>query len=491
MRPRVCIFAEATPFTWVGHYVRAFRRCCDVFTIGPAPTAEDLARWGLTHLADRVMPNDVTCDLGQLRDPERLLPEGWAPDLAVAIASNGRPACTQAHRLGCPTAFLSIDTWQCLVDFEHARHYDLVFVAQREFVQPMRDLGAGHAAWLPLAADPRAHHPVDAAPAHDLVFVGHADAVAHRERAALLERLGGELDCVREARVFGEDYCRAMARGRLAFNRSAMEDLNMRVFEALAMGHCLLTDRQAARNGLLDLFEEDHHLAAYADGDELLQRARELLADPERRGAIAEAGRAEVLARHTYGHRVQAILDAAGALPPRDPRAARGMLALLPRRPGRVVDLGMRSGATRHALARLGAADFSGVGEGAPAARYDAVHPWPGEGLAADTVLVGDLDALPDPVDAALCRAHALLPPGGALLLAGTGLPDGPEALTAWLRARDFHLVRGHGGSGGTVLLARKRTRRLRAVLLDFEARFSVREGAYAPGGLDGLPEDA
>jgi len=503
MPPRVCILAETTPFGWVTHYVRAFRRCCDVFTVGPAPSADDLARWGLSHLAHLVEPNDVTVDLGELEDLATVLPGGWAPDLVVAIACNGRPAYLTTQRLECPSVFISIDTWQCLVDYEHARHYDLVFVAQREFVPAMRAMGARHVTWLPLAADPEVHCPVEAEADHDLVFVGTANAVAHRERAALLERLAAEFTCHRECGAYGEDYRRAFARGRLAFNRSAMEDLNMRVFEALAMGRCLLTDRQAARNGLLDCFEDGKHLITYDGEADLLTKARRYLSDEAARAAIGAAGRAEVLAHHTYDHRVRAIFDTvAEHAIHTGPRPVHGLLAYLPRIPGVVVDVGLTSRATKHALRRLGAKRFVGLAvSGASSvstSRYDAVAPWPGEGLRADTALVADPAGLPGSLDDALRQMHALLEDGGALVLvlsdrvlSERGLSPDSESLTPWLRARDFHMLHGTRAEGGAVVVARKRTRRLREILTDFEDRFSAVEGAFEAGALDCVPEDA
>ncbi len=503
MPPRICILAETTPFAWVAHYVRAFRRCAEVFTVGPSPSAEDLARWGWSHLVHLVEPNDVTLDLGDLADPRTVLPGGWTPDLVVAIASNGRPACHALHLLDCPSVFVSVDSWQCLADFEDARYYDLVFVAQREFVAPMRAMGARHVQWLPLAADPEVHRPVEGEPDHDMAFVGNADAVAHRERAALLHRLQRHFTIHRENHVLGEDYCRAFARGKLAFNRSAMEDLNMRVFEALAMGRCLITDRQAKRNGLLDLFEENSHLVTYANETELFSKIRRFLDDETGRHAIAAAGRAEVLARHTYDHRVRTILDVVAGCKARvDPPAKHGLLACLPRIPGVVVDVGLASRASKYLLRRHGATRFIGLGvpdgKGKPSpSRYDEMRPWPGNGLLADTALVADISALPGTPEEALRAVHTLLTEGGCMVLAlpapglaALGLRADNDALTAWLRARDFHLVHGRHSAGGVILAARKRTRLLREVLGDFENRFSAAEGAFEKGYLDHIPAD-
>jgi spore maturation protein CgeB len=55
-------------------------------------------------------------------------------------------------------------------------------------------------------------------------------------------------------------------------------------------------------------------VATYADGDDLRARVDRLLADPEAAATAARHGRALVLAGHTFGHRVDALLATVAAL---------------------------------------------------------------------------------------------------------------------------------------------------------------------------------
>jgi hypothetical protein len=144
MALRVCILAEANPFTWVPHFVRAFRSQCDVITIGPTPSDDALTSWNLQSKKELITKNDVTVNLGNITDLHNLLPKNWIPDLVVAISSNSVPAFRNTANLPCPSVFLSIDTWQCLQDYEHAPYYDHTFVAQREFVLHLRDVGSSN-----------------------------------------------------------------------------------------------------------------------------------------------------------------------------------------------------------------------------------------------------------------------------------------------------------------------------------------------------------
>jgi spore maturation protein CgeB len=50
---------------------------------------------------------------------------------------------------------------------------------------------------------------------------------------------------------------------RIVFNRSIRDDLNMRVFEALACGSMLLTNALPPESGQEELFVDGTHLATY------------------------------------------------------------------------------------------------------------------------------------------------------------------------------------------------------------------------------------
>jgi len=96
-----------------------------------------------------------------------------------------------------------------------------------------------------------------------------------------------------------------LARSRVVVNRhiEAAEGWanNMRLYESTGMGALLLTE-QAPNLG--SLFEPGAEVAAYADENQLVALLGELLADDERRAAIAAAGRERTLREHTYAHRI-------------------------------------------------------------------------------------------------------------------------------------------------------------------------------------------
>lgn len=523
---RVAVLARVAPWSWTAHYIHAFRAVCDVRVIGPEPDPATLRRLARAEVAVDAPAVDITCNFDDPPPLESLWPADWQPDLVVGIAPLGGAALHPGvHTLDCPTAFLSIDTWQCLGDYEEARRYDAVFCAQREFVAAFHAAGARHAFWLPLACDPQVHRLPDIAPDHDVAFAGSTSQPIHAARRALLDALQPQCTVLHDENLFGDAAGALQARGRLAFNHCAVQEVNMRVFEALAMGRPLLCNDDAVQNGLTDLFEDGQHLRLYHDAPSLCTAARQLLDDPAEAARIAAAGQAEVWARHTYVHRVEALLTAIAGLvrgddaywhrapglpkplladgvppvpvanrPPGTRNSGAQVAAYLPNLPGVVVDLGLGLGASKHALRHLGAHALHGLAWDAAGAAsrqgsYETLWIWPDPPpvASADTIILADRPASPLGMLDALRRAHTTLRPGGTLLwrvlpadLEAAAVKPAPGALGQWLAAQDF-ILRAVGPAlpdGSCVVQARKRTRRTRDIVCDILTRIQ-------PPGLD------
>ena len=85
-----------------------------------------------------------------------------------------------------------------------------------------------------------------------------------------------------------------------------LDIVTMRVFDVLACGGCLLAERSPE---LAALFAEGEHLDGWSSPDELVAKTARWLADPAGARALGARGRAHVLAHHTVGHRVDAMLS--------------------------------------------------------------------------------------------------------------------------------------------------------------------------------------
>ena len=83
--------------------------------------------------------------------------------------------------------------------------------------------------------------------------------------------------------------------------------VNQRVFDVPAAGAFLLTDH---RRQIERLFEPDTEIALFRNVEEIPGQLERFLADPEGRRRVVKAGRARVLAEHTYEHRLSALMAA-------------------------------------------------------------------------------------------------------------------------------------------------------------------------------------
>jgi GT2 family glycosyltransferase/tetratricopeptide (TPR) repeat protein len=205
-----------------------------------------------------------------------------------------------------PCAWWAIDTHLNLDRYlEKAPEFDLVYTAQRDGAGRLRQAGITSAGWLPLACDPEMHRKHDISKTLDVCFVGH---VFPGPREDLLRLIQQRYHNSFIGPRFFEEMAKTYSSARVVFNRSLRNDINMRVFEALACGSLLVTN-DLKENGQAELFRDGIHLATYSEAEDLLDKIQFYLERDSLRERIAAAGREEVLTRHTYILRMQQILS--------------------------------------------------------------------------------------------------------------------------------------------------------------------------------------
>lgn len=107
--------------------------------------------------------------------------------------------------------------------------------------------------------------------------------------------------------VWGEELHRLLGQSKIVLNITrtdfygAETGINLRIFEALAAGAFLLTDHC---DELAEIFRIGEEIETYRSSAELAKKVRYYLADPDARQAIAVAGHAAFLARHTWNARL-------------------------------------------------------------------------------------------------------------------------------------------------------------------------------------------
>jgi Glycosyl transferases group 1 len=86
-------------------------------------------------------------------------------------------------------------------------------------------------------------------------------------------------------------------------------DVNMRVFEALAVGACLLTDTLSDATGMNAIFRDGEHLITYGSAAELMEKIAYYIDRPEECLAIAQRGNAAYRQHFSETLRKQAFME--------------------------------------------------------------------------------------------------------------------------------------------------------------------------------------
>lgn len=287
------------------HYLRrAFEKSHRVVTSGASMPPEVLKIWNLENMKAPILSQDIPRT--EARDAQSILarmPKGFAPDFFLWVESglDGPPAGLEM--IAMPKAAYFIDTHLHLEShINTARQFDVVFLAQREYIPAFKERGIANVHWLPLGCDPEIHGKRETAKLYDIGFAGSITQ-NHQRRAALLKKLQRRFN-VKIERVFLEEMAELYSASKIVFNNAIRNDLNMRVFEALCSGSLLLTDNA---EGQADFFEDRRHLVVYSDAN-IEELAAYYLSHDEEREAIAAAGRKVVLEAHTYAHRAEQII---------------------------------------------------------------------------------------------------------------------------------------------------------------------------------------
>lgn len=184
---------------------------------------------------------------------------------------------------------------------KHAGAAGTVFAAHTDTVDYLASRGVG-AQWLPLAANPDYHRPwPDEKIVYDVIALHHncqnRPAYTGAIRKSGLRQFVGWRD--------GEDYSQWMCRSQSGLSLSRSNELTLRVFEVMAMGVSLITDRC---RDLDILFQENTHYLGYGSPEEMLEKVIWVQDHSEEARAMATRARKEVLAKHTFHHRVLTLL---------------------------------------------------------------------------------------------------------------------------------------------------------------------------------------
>lgn len=264
--------------------------------------------------------------------------EAFEPDLVLAMAQAplNHQALKRLRRDGVTTAMWFVEDFRLFTYWKSfAPFYDVFAVIQQEpFLDELATIGQPNSLYLPLAALPDFHKPVEVTSVEkrkfgsDISFMGAGypnRRLAFRELVNHDFKIWGtewEGDHVLEplvqmkgARVSPEDCVKIFNSTTINLNlhSSVQADnlvtggdfINPRTFELAACGAFQLVDERSLMAGAF----EPGELATFRSMKEFLEKVDYYLDNPEERQSIIEKSRTRVLRDHTYQARMQTLLE--------------------------------------------------------------------------------------------------------------------------------------------------------------------------------------
>lgn len=206
-----------------------------------------------------------------------------------------------------PSAYYVIDThietdWR--LDIANKGKFDFLSVTHKTGLSlpwPIQPL------WLPVGCDPDYHHVGPREKKYDVCFIGNFHSQYASRRLDMVDRLFKTSNNFFFGNRTFKDMAEKFAESKIVFNCSLNGDVNMRFFEALCSGSCLVTDRlpEIAELGFID----KSHYFGYDTADEMADIVNTLLTQDSYRERVASKGKQEVMSRHTYADRAKEIIS--------------------------------------------------------------------------------------------------------------------------------------------------------------------------------------
>ncbi len=265
--------------------------------------------------------------------------EEFQPDIVINLAQ--APVTTDCieriKHYGVKTAYWFVEDFRFMEYWKQvAGSVDHFFTIQKDdFFEEMKQSGLDNYHYLPMAAYPQVHRPVDLSEEekkyygseisfvgagyynrkhffngfidHDLKIWG-TDWDMHSKLAGFIQRSGSRVDTDEIVRIYNASrininlHSSTYHKGVNPFG----DFVNPRTFEIMSCGGFQLVDR---RSGLDGLFEEGEEVVIFNDQNDLRQKIQHYREHPEEAKRISEKGRNRVLRDHTYEKRMQEMLE--------------------------------------------------------------------------------------------------------------------------------------------------------------------------------------
>jgi len=247
------------------------------------------------------------------------LPKEQKPDMffAKADATRSNLPCN-IGALGIPTVLNLGDMQhqkapvQTLLKYAASEPYS-VYVADhmRRHLHYFNEIGLSNVYWAPGISVKNWNIPFQKERNIPINFVGQMGEF-HPYRNSILGELMEKEDIpIKAGRASQEQASQIYARSLISLNFTMNGDSNLRIFEVLAAGGFLMTDKLHAQAGIEILFDKGIHLEQFEGVDDLYDKCKYYLKHPAQALKIAWQGYQEFQRSHSTARKCQQIIDLA------------------------------------------------------------------------------------------------------------------------------------------------------------------------------------
>ena len=215
--------------------------------------------------------------------------------------------CPKVFILGAPHQF----SWPLtgLLRYLEEEKFDFIISDHdRHQLHYFKRAGFENTHWIPALNYNMRSRPIAKPIVDRAVFVGQTGQF-HPYRRELFNALSSSGVPVDIGTAPGEKAADLYSQYAISLNGSLNGDLNLRVFEILGSGGFLLTDKLSYDSGLEMLFEADKEIALYSSIDELKEKIRYYLANPDEVMAMRKTANEKILAKHRPEQKRQQLMD--------------------------------------------------------------------------------------------------------------------------------------------------------------------------------------
>ena len=190
-----------------------------------------------------------------------------------------------------------------------AELYEFILTPDLQSLLKYKDAGWNNVYWWTHCYDSEIFHPYSDVEVTTDIVTGMNE---YGRRTQLLEILSSKKDSFTFVnKVTNQDpvgYARHMCSGDIVFNCSNYGEITRRIYEAMACGKFVLTDKISERTGLYRHFSDGIHFATYENVDDLINKANYYLDNDEEREGIAANG-LKAVQEHSALCRVNHLLE--------------------------------------------------------------------------------------------------------------------------------------------------------------------------------------